>query len=90
MGPDPIIPQSATLILLDRVLTELLKPIVASTFPCIPGIFSGGQPHTQVKDIGSAVWLTIEKGLDMRSSAAVAQMDIQTDFDHLPLLLICR
>ena len=47
-----------------------------------------GQPHTQVKDIGSAAWLTVEKGLDMRSSAAVAQMDIQTYFDHLPLLLI--
>ena len=85
-----IIPQSDTLILLDRVLTELLTPFVDSTFPGIPGIFSGGQPHAQVKDIGSAVWLTIEKGLDMRSSAAVAQMDIQTYFDHLPLLLICR
>lgn len=38
--------------------------------------------------IGSAAWLTIEEGLAMHSQFAAAQMDVQTYFANLPLLLI--
>ena len=85
-----IVPMSSLLVLMDRVLTLCLQPAISALLPPQPGVFIGGQPHTQIQDIGSACWLMMEKGLDLHSAGAVAQLDIQTYFDALPIHLILR
>ena len=58
--------------------------------PVRPGFFVGGRKKTQALDIGHAAALLIEKALDMKSEGAVAQVDIQTYFDALPVYEILQ
>ena len=54
------------------------------------GIFIGARPQTQALDIAHALQLVVERGLDDGSRAVLAQCDIQTFFDELHVLKICR
>ena len=85
-----IVPMSSILVLVDRVLSLLLEPILDSLLPITPGVFVGGRRFTQALDIGHADALIIEKGLDNESNAAVAQADIRSYFDDLPIWKITR
>ena len=64
-----------------------MQPQLDDLLPASPGVFAGGRPYTQALDIGHACALVIEKGLDA-GSAAIAQADIKSNFDSLPLLSI--
>ena len=55
-----------------------------------PGVFVDGRRFTQTLDIGHAVALIVEKGLDNQSNAAVAQADIRSYFDDLLVWRIIR
>ena len=62
---------SSILVLVDRILSLLLEPFLDTILPVTPGVFVGGRRLTQTLDIGHAVALIIEKGLDNQSNAAV-------------------
>ena len=61
---------------------------VSSLLPTTRGFFVGGRRGTQPLDIGHAAALLVEKGLDMGSQASIAQADVKSYFDSLPLLKI--
>ena len=44
-------------------------------------LIGGGMPGNQTADIGLALHLAIEKGMDSHSSSGVAQADIENYFD---------
>ena len=74
--------------LLDSLLAHALKDALWSVSPKLPGCIVGAQRFTQCADIGHGAQLLMEKGADLRSRAAVAQGDIATYFDKLPLIQI--
>ena len=80
-----IIPMSSILRLMDRILGNALDRNLSTLLPARPGFVEGGRPKTQALDICHAATLLIEKALDMKSEGAVAQVDIQTYFDALPV-----
>ena len=81
---------SSFLRLLDRILALIIAPILDKLLPIVPGIFVGGRKHTQTLDIGHSAALLMETGMDMRSRASIAQADMRSYFDSLPLFLIVR
>ena len=81
---------SSILVLVDRILSLLLEPTLDTIVTVTPGVFVGGRRFTQTLDIGHAVALIVEKGLDNQSNAAVAQADIRSYFDDLPVWGIIR
>ena len=83
-----IMPLTALAKLLDSLLAHALKDALWSVFPKLPGCIVGAQRFTQCADIGHGAQLLMEKGADLRSRAAVAQGDIATYFDKLPLVRI--
>ena len=85
-----IIPMSSVLRLFDRILALITEPTLDQLLPIVPGIFVGGRKHTQTLDIGHSAALLMEKGMDMGSRACIAQADIRSYFDSLPLFLIVR
>ena len=56
----------------------------------IDGIFIGARPQTQCLDIDHGMQSTIEKGLDLEGCSAIAQQDIASFYDSLPILLIAE
>ena len=85
-----IMPPGALVKFLDGLLASALRDSLVSVLPKLPGCIVGAQRFTQAADIGQGVQLLIEKGLDLKSNAALAQGDIKRYFDHLPLVRICR
>ena len=81
-----IVPLTALLQLVDRVLSLALHDELLHLLPSIPGCMFGGRIGTQARDIGHGVSLLLEKGADRRGGAAVAQGDVRKYFDNLPLL----
>ena len=75
---------------LDGLLASALRDSLVSVLPKLPGCIAAAQRFTQAADIGQGVQLLMEKGLDRKSNAALAQGDIKRYFDHLPLVRICR
>ena len=73
---------------LDCLLAHALKDALWSVFPKLPGCIIGAQRFTQCADIGHGAQLLMEKGADLRSRAAIAQADVATFFDKLPLVQI--
>ena len=55
-----------------------------------PGIFLGAQSKTQANDIGSAINLVMEKSQDLKGAGPLAQADIKSYFDSLPILEIAQ
>ena len=85
-----IVPMSSILVLVDRVLSLSLEPILDNFLPITLCIFVGGRRFTQTLHIGHAVALIIEIGLDNESNAVVAQADIRSYFDDLLVWKITR
>ena len=84
-----LMPLGALLKFLDRLLSSALRDALWSVFPKRQGCIIGAQRFTQTADIGHGVQLLMEKGGDCKSQAALAQGDISTYFDALPLVRIC-
>ena len=82
-------PLGALLKFLDRLLSSALRDALWSVFPKKFGCIIGAQRFTQTADIGHGVQLLMEKGADCRAQAAMAQGDISTYFDALPVVRIC-
>ena len=60
---------------------------------CLPptlGCWVGARPGTQALEIAHSLHLVVEKGLDMKSKASIAQMDIRAFYDSMRMLKICR
>ena len=74
--------------MLDAILSSLLTDRLSVLLPKHPDIFVGARKFTQPKDLGQGLNLVIEKGLDLKSRAAIAQADIATYFDCLPVFRI--
>ena len=83
-----IVPMSAILRLLDRILGVKLWDFLNVTLLPVRGCFSAGKRYTQALDIGHAANLVMEKSLDAHSEGAVAQADVKGFFDNLPVLRI--
>ena len=83
-----IIPQCTLLFVLDKLLSSLLTDRLSVLLPKHPDIFVGARKYTQPKDLGQGLNLVIEKGLDLKSRAAIAQADIATYFDCLPVFRV--
>ena len=83
-----IMPLTSLAKFLDCLLAHALKDALWSVFPKLPGCIIGAQRFTQCADIGHGAQLLMEKGADLRSRAAIAQEDVATVFDELPLVQI--
>ena len=83
-----IIPPCTLLKVLDCLLASLLTDRLSVLLPKHPDVFVGARKFTQPKDLGQGLNLVIEKGLDLKSNAAIAQADIATYFDKLPVFRI--
>jgi hypothetical protein len=84
------LPLPAVLQIIDSALARYLNTNLDLVFPAIPGTWVGARPGTQALDIAHGLHLVIEKGLDMRSRAALGQEDIQAFYDTMKMLRIAR
>ena len=82
-----ILPQSSILSILDVAFAERLNSFLDTIFPLDTsrGIYTGGVKHTQTLDIAHGIHLALDRGLDLMSDCAVAQADVRTYFDKLPI-----
>ena len=85
-----IVPPSSLLRLLDILLARALETHLSRIIPHVPGVYVGARRCTQIRDLGHAASLLMEKGLDLDDGASLAQGDIRRYFDSLPVLLILR
>ena len=85
-----VIPPCALLKILDAILSSLLCDRLTTLLPRHPDVFVGARKFTQTKDISQGLQLVIEKGLDLRSRASVAQADSRSYYDSLPVLRIVK
>ena len=83
-----LIPPCALLKILDAILSLLLSDRLTSLLPRHPDIFVGARKFTQTKDVSQGLQLVLEKGMDLKSKASIAQADIRSYYDHLPVLRI--
>ena len=83
-----LIPPCALLKILDAILSSLLSDRHSSLPPRHPDIFVGARKFTQTKDVSQGLQLVLEKGMDLKSKASIAQADIRSYYDHLPVLRI--
>ena len=70
--------------LLDCLLAARLNNSIEIFIPRDPtcSVYVGGRPFTQCLDIAHGAQLTIEKGLDLRSTASTSQADVRQFFDY--------
>ena len=85
-----IVSGSSILRLLDRMLAYRFQCITERICPPFPGCFSGARKFTQPLDIGHALSMFVEKSLDSHSEGAIAQVDVATYYDDLPVLRILK
>ena len=83
-----VIPPCALLKLLDVILASLLSERLTSLLPRHPDIFVGARKLTQTKDVSQGLQLVVEKGMDLKSKASIAQADVSSYYDNLPVLRI--
>ena len=84
-----IMPLDALVALLDIAITFLLEPFVNSLRPSHQSFLIGAQSKTQPMDIAAGLHLVLEKGLDRKAQAVLAQADIKKYYDRLPILKVC-
>ena len=75
---------------IDAALARFFGPRIDGLFPPIVGCWVGARAGTQALDIAHGFQTVIEKGLDMKSDAGIAQEDIQTFYDTMQVLRIVR
>ena len=84
-----VIPPCSLLKILDVILASLLSDRLSSLLPRHHDFFVGTCKFTQTRDISQGLQLVIEKGLDLKSKASIAQADIRSYYDFFPILRIC-
>ena len=87
-----LLPQPAVASLIDIILADKLHAFVNTHIPrnYLSETFAGGRPHTQPLDVAHTLHLCLEKSLDLKSSASVAQLDVKQFFDNLPMSKLAR
>ena len=85
-----ILPLRAVMQVVDVLLPRVLSQLVEDACPAIPGCFVGARPGTQSLDIAHGLQSIIEKGLDDKGHAAIAQADIEKYYDSLDALLLVQ
>ena len=83
-----ILPLPALLTLADIILSTRVNKWVAVNMVCPKVCFVGAKPGTQCLDIALCAQLVVEKGLDMKSKAAIATSDIRRFYDSIDLIKI--
>ena len=76
--------------LADSLLPNRLLLFVDSILKPGNNMFLGGLHGTQCLDISTAAHLVVEKGLDIKSQAAIAQADMEKYYYHLNPVAIAR
>ena len=69
--------------IVDARLATYLHRRLDSLLPPVPGCFVAARPGTQALEVVHGLHLMIEKGLDAKSKAAIAQADIQAFYDSM-------
>ena len=85
-----ILPLGAMLSLFDALINVLLAPIVNDLTPKDSRIFFGAPPKTQPLQLMHTCHLVIEKGMDRKSQACIAQGDIKKFYDRLRCTMIAE
>eukprot|EP00973_Karenia_brevis_P012843 1744621-Karenia_brevis.AAC.1 len=83
-------PLCALLQFLDTLLATTIHNFVDAQLPPLRGTYCGAAPHTTTSEIHLHSRLVIERGLDRQSAGTIAQADVATYYDSVPLLLIAR
>ena len=83
-------PLPADLQVLDCLLAQRLNAWIDEHVAVPECCWVGARPFTQALDITHGLHLAIERGLDDRSQAAIAQSDIETYYDSLPVVRIMQ
>ena len=81
-----ILPLSATLQLLDVILSERFQSWISRNVCLDPSVHVGGRKGTQCLDLAHLSHLAVEKGLDDNSRISIASSDVRRFFDSLPVL----
>ena len=68
-----ILPLSAILQIIDAALAAFTNQFVDEIMPPVKGCWVGARPGTQALEIAHGLHFVIEKGLDLKSKAAIAQ-----------------
>jgi len=79
-------PQGSFQSLFDISVSSKLIGYLNSVFPAVPSTHVAGLPGTQAQDIVHSVGLALEQGQDLNGACGVAQADIRTFYDKLPML----
>ena len=86
-----ILPLSASLNILDHVISHRLASWCKSHFDLPESIYIGNTPKSQCLDVAFASQQVLEKGSDDHGAGVVAQCDIKQFFDHIsPVLFYHR
>jgi hypothetical protein len=68
------------------MLAQRLRECIDAVFPPVKGVFIGGRPHTQTLDIADGLRTVVEKALDDKSKAALADFDVANFYDEHSLI----
>ena len=71
-------------------MSQYFTAILDRLLPPVLGCWVGARPGTQALEIAHGLHLVLEKGLDSKSRAAIAQQDIQSFYDTMRLLRIVK
>ena len=85
-----ILPMPAVMQIIDAALAATVNRFVDQVLPPRLGCWVGARPGTQCLEIAHSLQMVIEKGMDMKSCAAIAQQDVQTFYDTLRMLRIAK
>ena len=85
-----ILPLPSMLQIVDALLAGIIHDACAAWWPQRDEIFHGGGRGTQVLDVSASCALVLEKGMDMRSCAALGQADIENFYDRINPILVAR
>eukprot|EP00973_Karenia_brevis_P054495 7573820-Karenia_brevis.AAC.1 len=84
-----IMPLCSFLMYVDALLANCVQKFIQGHLPSIRGVYVGALKGTPTNEIHLQNRLIIEKGLDSKSQASIAQGDIETYYDKLPMCSIC-
>ena len=85
-----ILPLPAVLQVIDVCISDRINAFIDSLGPLPDGAYEGARPKTQSLEISAALQLWQEKAMDNHSKGGIAQSDIETFYDTLRILRICR
>lgn len=79
-----IAPQNTAQSIVDMILVCRINDHIDTMYErCIPTMWEGARPFTQVLDITHALGMVVERGFDDRSCAAIATMDVRHYYDSV-------